>query len=140
MPTESPPRLSAGDPAAGGPVDYPRFSNAERDRRWDLVRALMHRDGVDVILGFPNSHMFDSFQASTRYLTGIGGNCASVGVVFPQAGAITAIVSPDQAPSYLQAVQDWVADIRAIAPSWAYAPAYIQRLEELGADRSRIGE
>jgi Xaa-Pro dipeptidase len=139
MVTETLPRVNAGDPAAGGPVDYPHFSNAERDRRWNAVRALMQRNGVDVILGFPNSHMFDSFQASTRYLTGIGGNCASVGVVFPQAGHITAIVSPDQAPAYLRAVQDWVTDIRNIAPSWAYAPAYIERLQELGAHSARIG-
>ena len=69
----------------------------------------MQRDGIDVIVGFPNSHMFDSFQASTRYLTGIGGNCASVGVVFPLCGDVTAIVSPDQDPAYLRAVQDWVA-------------------------------
>jgi Xaa-Pro dipeptidase len=99
----------------------------------------MRRDGIDVIVGFPNSHMFDSFQASTRYLTGIGGNCASVGVVFPQAGEVTAIVSPDQAPDYVRAVQDWVTDIRPISPGWAYAPPYLERLRELGASSCRIG-
>ncbi|MGI9147902.1 MAG: M24 family metallopeptidase, partial [Chloroflexota bacterium] len=133
------PLVSAGDPAAGGPVEYPRFSDAERDRRWARVRELMRRDGVDVIVGFPNSHMFDSFQASNRYLTGIGGNCASVGVVFPQTGQVTAIVSPDQAPEYLRAVQDWVADIRNIAPGWAYAPPFLERLRELEAENARIG-
>jgi Xaa-Pro aminopeptidase len=121
-------------------VDYPRFSDAERDRRWAKVRTLMQRDGIDVIVGFPNSHMFDSFQASTRYLTGIGGNCASVGVVFPLSGDVTAIVSPDQDPAYLRAVQDWVFDIRNIAPGWAYAPPYLDRMGELGAQQgARIG-
>jgi Xaa-Pro aminopeptidase len=132
-------RVSAGDPAAGGPLDYPRFSDAERDLRWSKVRALMQREGIDVIVGFPNSHMFDSFQASTRYLTGIGGNCACVGVVFPMSGEVTAIVSPDQDPAYVRAVQDWVSDIRPIAPGWQYAPPYLERLRELGVASSRIG-
>jgi Xaa-Pro dipeptidase len=133
------PRASAGDPASGGPVDYPRFSDAERDRRWTLVRSLMRRDGLDLIVGFPNSHKFDSFQAGTRYLTGIGGNCAAVGVVFPQAGQVTAIVSPDQDPEYLRAVQDWVSDIRPVSPGWAYAPPYLERLRELGISDARVG-
>lgn len=121
-------------------MDYPRFSDAERDRRWMTVRKLMQRDGIDVIVGFPNSHMFDSFQASTRYLTGIGGNCASVGMVFPLSGDVTAIVSPDQDPAYLRAVQDWVPDIRNVAPGWAYAPPYLDRLGELGVEQgARIG-
>ena len=133
-------RVNAGDPASGGPEDYPRFSEAERELRWAKVRALMRRDGIDLIVGFPNSHTFDSFQASTRYLTGIGGNCAAVGVVFPLSGEVTAIVSPDQHPDYLRAVQDWVADIRNVAPGWAYAPPYLERLAELGArEGTRIG-
>ena len=37
---------NAGDPASGGPVDYPRFSDAERDRRWQLVRSLMRREST----------------------------------------------------------------------------------------------
>jgi Xaa-Pro aminopeptidase len=99
----------------------------------------MRRDGIDIVVGFPNSHMFDSFQASTRYLTGMGGNCASVGVVFPLSGDVTAIVSPDQNPDYLRAVQDWVADIRNVAPGWSYGPPYLERLGELGVANARIG-
>jgi Xaa-Pro dipeptidase len=99
----------------------------------------MRRDGIDLIVGFPNSHKFDSFQASTRYLTGIGGNCAAVGVVFPESGEVTAIVSPDQHPDYLRAVQDWVTDIRPVSPGWAYAPPYVDRLRELGVRDARIG-
>ena len=132
-------RVNAGDPASGGPVDYPRFSDAERHRRWSVVRSLMRRQGIDVIVGFPNSHMFDHYQAGARYLTGIGGNCASVGVVFPQSGEVTAIVSPDQHPDYLRAAQDWVRDIRPVSPGWAYAPPYLDRFRELGVSSARIG-
>lgn len=134
-----PTRVGDGEIARGGPVDVPRLSKLERDRRWARVRQLMERDGLDVIVGVPNTHMFDQFQASVRYLTGLGGNCASVGVVFPRDGQVTAIVSPDQSPDYLRAVQDWVTDIRPIAPSWAYAPPLIDRVRELGAERARIG-
>src|SRR5437764_15268417 len=134
-----PTRVGDGEIARGGPVDVPRLSKLERDRRWARVRQLMERDALDVIVGVPNTHMFDQFQASVRYLTGLGGNCASVGVVFPRDGQVTAIVSPDQSPDYLRAVQDWVTDIRPIAPSWAYAPPLIDRVRELGATRARIG-
>ena len=39
----------------------------------------------------------------------------------------------------MRAVQDWVADIRKVAPGWAYAPPYLERLRELGAARARVG-
>jgi Xaa-Pro aminopeptidase len=134
-----PVRLGDGEVARGGPVGVPRLSSAERDRRWMRVRQLMARDGIDVILGAPNTHMFDQFQASVRYLTGLGGNCASVGVLFPREGEVTAVVSPDQSADYLRALQDWVSDIRPIAPSWAYAPPMLDRVRELGAGSARIG-
>jgi Xaa-Pro dipeptidase len=134
-----PARIGDGEVARGGPVDVPRLSRHERDRRWARVRQLMQRDRLDVIVGVPNTHMFDQFQASVRYLTSLGGNCASVGVVFPGDGEVMAIVSPDQSPDYLRALQDWVIDIRPIAPSWAYAPPLIDRLRELGAAGARIG-
>jgi Xaa-Pro aminopeptidase len=132
-------RVGDGEVARGGPVDVPRLSLAERDRRWARVRELMDRDGIDVIFGAPNTHMFDQFQSSVRYLTGLGGNCASVEVVFPRYGEVTAIVSPDQSPDYLRALQDWVFDIRPISPAWAYAPPLLERLAELGAEEARIG-
>ena len=104
------------------------------------VRTLMQRDGIDVIVGFPNSHMFDSFQASTRYLTGIGGNCASVGVVFPRTGDVTGDRQPRSAPGVSARRPGLGADIRTVAPGWAYAPPYLERLRELGApEGARIG-
>ena len=72
-----PPRIGDGEVARGGPVDVPRLSRPERDRRWARVRELMDRDALDVIVGVANTHMFDQFQASVRYLTSLGGNCAT---------------------------------------------------------------
>jgi hypothetical protein len=54
----------------------PRFSLAERDRRWRLVRELMAKEGLDVIVTAVNTGHWDHFQANTRYLTG-GRRCLS---------------------------------------------------------------
>ena len=52
----------------------PKFSSAERDRRWRRVRELMQREKLDAIIGFPNQSHWDQFQADIRYLTHIGGH------------------------------------------------------------------
>src|SRR5712692_5488106 len=36
-------------------VPFPRFSIAERDRRWRLVRELMARDGLDAVIAPENT-------------------------------------------------------------------------------------
>src|SRR5262250_162002 len=69
----------------------PRFSLAERDRRWRLVRQLMAEEGLDVIVTAVNTGHWDHFQANTRYLTGVGGNCGEASAVFPLEGEVTAI-------------------------------------------------
>ena len=63
-------------------LDVPRFSLAERDRRWRLVRQLMAEEGLDVIVTAVNTGHWDHFQANTRYLTGVGGNCGEAAAVF----------------------------------------------------------
>lgn len=116
----------------------PRFSLAERDRRWARVRALMARDDLDAIFAPPNTGMFDTFQANVRYLTGIGGNHAMAAAVFPREGEVTAIGSPDIDPSIWLARQDWVTDVRGISSAWGYSGEAIARLRELGRIR-RLG-
>src|SRR5207302_4612222 len=54
---------------------YPRFSLAERDRRWAAVRAEMAKAGVDVLVGSNNTGHWDHWQSDIRYLTQIGGHC-----------------------------------------------------------------
>src|SRR5258705_12395609 len=68
----------------------PKFSHAERERRWSRVRALMQQKQLDAIIGFPNQSHWDQFQADVRYLTHIGGHQTEVAVVFPLSGAATA--------------------------------------------------
>ena len=119
-------------------ADVPRFSLAERDRRWAHVRALMRQEKLDVILVPPNTGLWDQFGANVRYLTGIGGGCAQVGAVFPLDGAVTAVTNPDVDVRYWRARQDWVDDIRPVT-TWGASADCIARLHELGVDKGRIG-
>jgi Xaa-Pro dipeptidase len=126
-------------PVQGGFV--PRFSIAERDRRWARVRELMSAEGIDVIFVPPNTGHWDTFQASGRYLTSIGGNNAQVATIFPLDGDVTAISSPDINPAIWLSRQEWVADVRTSGSGggWGYTDHVIARVKELGLERGRVG-
>src|SRR6185369_17137477 len=100
---------------------YPRFSIAERDRRWSAVRELMRRDRLDVIITPQNTGHSMDYQANTRYLTHVG--------------EVTAIAT-SAAPRW-PTVQDWTKDVREARRN--YGPVIVQRLKELGVERGRIG-
>jgi Xaa-Pro dipeptidase len=115
----------------------PRFSMAERDQRWRRVRALMARDGLDVIVVPPHTGHHDHFSANARYLTGLGGFSLEVGAVFPLDGEVTAVTVPDVSPARWLAQQDWVTDIRSLRRE--FGDCMIARLRELNLPRARIG-
>lgn len=117
--------------------DGPRFSLAERDRRWQRVRALMDAERIDVIVAPPHTGHHDHFSAYTRYLTGLGGYSFEVGAVFPRDGAVTAIVVPDVAPEKWRAQQDWLGDIRTHGRD--FGEGLVARVRELGLAKPRIG-
>jgi Xaa-Pro aminopeptidase len=115
---------------------YPRFSLAERDRRWNAVRELMGRQNVDVIVTPNNTGHSMDFQANTRYLTHCGGGGdADVAAVFPLDGAVTAIATT--AVARWSTVQEWTTDIREARRN--YGRVVVDRLRELNLDRGRIG-
>ena len=90
---------------------YPRFSLAERDRRWAAVRKLMREQGIDVIVAPSNTGHSTDFQANARYLSHVGGGGdADIAVVFPLEGEVTAVAT--SAKPRWPIVQDWVADVR----------------------------
>ena len=85
------------------------FSLEERDRRWQKVRDLMRREGVDLIICLPNSHSHDRAAADPRYLTQLGENSDETTVAFPIEGEVTAWHSRGGVwPS-----SNWFTDIRA---------------------------
>ncbi len=116
------------DPVGQGQL-YPQFSLAERDRRWKLVRSLMAKEDVPVIV-FPNNtaHSTD-FQASTRWIShvGGGGDC-EVAAVFPLEGEITACVNRADT-DWCAPVQYWTKDLRNTKRN--PAGGVVERLKEL---------
>jgi Xaa-Pro aminopeptidase len=117
-------------------LPYPRFSLAERDRRWSAVRKLMRAQGIDVIVVPNNTGHSTDFQANARYLSHVGGGGdADIAVVFPLEGEVTAVAT--SAKPRWPVVQDWVTDIREARR--AYGRAAVERLKELKVDNARIG-
>ncbi len=115
---------------------YPRFSLAERDRRWKAVRELMRRQLIDVIVTPQNTGHSTDFQANTRYLTHCGGGGDSdIAAVFPLEGEVT-VIATSAAPRW-PTVQDWTQDIREARRN--YGRVIVERLKELKVDRGRIG-
>ena len=71
----------------------PKFSQAERARRWGKVRELMREQRLDAIVGFPNQSHWDQIQAETfQTLTHIGGYQTEAAAGPPESGPITAFV------------------------------------------------
>jgi len=114
---------------------YPRFSVAERDRRWTAVRRLMREQDIDVIVTPQNSGHSTDYQADVRYLTHCGGGEPDVAAVFPMEGEVTAIAT-SAAPRW-PTVQDWTKDVREARRN--YGRAIVERLKELKVERGRIG-
>jgi Xaa-Pro aminopeptidase len=115
---------------------YPRFSIAERDRRWKAVRAKMAEQHIDVIVTPQNTGHSMDFQANTRYLTHCGGGGdADIAAVFPLNGDVTAIAT--SANPRWTTTQDWTTDVREARRE--YGAKIVERLKELNIERGRIG-
>ena len=115
---------------------YPRFSLAERDRRWSNLREKMAEQHIDVIVTPQNTGHSMDFQANTRYLTHCGGGGdADIAAVFPLNGAVTAIAT--SANPRWTTTQDWTTDVREARRE--YGRVIVERLKELALDHGRIG-
>ncbi|HZS64460.1 MAG TPA: M24 family metallopeptidase [Xanthobacteraceae bacterium] len=115
---------------------YPRFSLAERDRRWRAVRERMRQQNIDVIIVPNNTGHSTDFQSNARYLSHVGGGGdADIAVVFPLEGDITAIAT--SAAARWPTVQDWTTDVREARRRYGKVAA--ERLKELKAEKGRIG-
>jgi Xaa-Pro aminopeptidase len=107
---------------------YPRFSLAERDRRWSAVRKRMAEEGIDVIVTPNNTGHSTHFQANTRWLTHVGGGSdADIAAIFPREGEVT--IAATTATLRWPGVQNWVTDCREAGRN--YGAVIVERLKEL---------
>jgi Xaa-Pro dipeptidase len=119
------------------PYPLPRFSLAERDRRWAAVRKLMAERGIDVIVAPHNTGHSMDFQADARYLTHCGGGGdADIAAIFPLEGEVTAVAT-SAVPRWTSKVQNWTADVREARRD--YGKQIVTRIRELGLKKPRIG-
>lgn len=116
-------------PTTVEPLDVPRFSLTERDRRWARVREFMTRDGVDVIVAPNATGAWNNQHANVRYLTGVGGNCAPAAAIFPVDGDVTAVTGPVPSREHWLGRQDWVLDVRPTF--FGLTNGLLERLREL---------
>ena len=115
---------------------YPLFSLAERDARWARVRAMMAREGFDVIVAPNNSGHSLDFQADSRYLSHVGGGGdTDIACIFPLQGDVT-VSAHGNAKERWTTTQDWVTDVRET--NRRHGDVIVQRLKELGAERGTI--
>jgi len=117
-------------------LDMPRLSINERDQRWARVRAAMAERDFACLIAPPHTGHWELFQADTRYLTHIGGNCSETACVFPLDGEVTAVVL--NRPEFWARAQDWVSDLRTPQHHMWSLPM-TDRMKELGIDRHRVG-
>ena len=118
-------------------LDVPRFSLAERDRRYERVRRFMRDAGVECLVVPYNTGHWGQFQADVQYLTCMGGNDAEVTAVFAAEGEPTAWVRSGRYIQSWLGAQDWFTDIRNNGGIWG--PPVVERIKELGLERGTIG-
>jgi Xaa-Pro dipeptidase len=118
-------------------VNLPRFSLAERDRRYRTVRDQMAARGLDCLVIPHNGGDWDNYQSDVRYLTGIGGHCTGAAAVFSIEGAPIAVIRDPQRLAWWKRAQNWVEDTRGKTGQWS--EALVQAVRDLGHERGRIG-
>ena len=59
--------------------DFYQLSTAERDRRWQAIRAGMDRLGLDCLLLSGNSGRWNEMLANVRYVSGYADNLSGIG-------------------------------------------------------------
>ncbi|MFD6189703.1 M24 family metallopeptidase [Streptomyces sp. NPDC060275] len=118
----------------------PAFSMAERDRRWDLARAFMEREGIDALLVFGEHE--DAGPAPFAYDTWFTNGRAGTTVVFPRNGEPVSLLPMEMfTKDHLESARR--GDVVWIPPENLRMPrdsrAIIAALGELGLEQATVG-
>ncbi len=119
-------------------IDLPRFSLAERARRYAAVRREMAARDLECLILPHNTGDWDSYQPDVRYLTGVGGGGSAASAVFPFAGEPIALCREPGRIDFWKRAQNWVSEVRA--PDHAvWSNAIVAAVRDLGCGNGRIG-
>jgi len=119
-------------------IDLPKFSLAERDRRYAAVRSEMAARDLDCLIVPHNTGDWDSYQPDVRYLTCIGGGGSAAAAVFPIVGEPIALCREAPRAEFWKRAQDWVSDVRA-PQNAVWSEAIVAAVRDLGHDHGQIG-
>ena len=120
-------------------LEVPRFSLAERDRRWTTVRRMMSETGLDGLVLWGESGKWESKISSIRYLTQIGGNGEEGVLIFPKEGEPTMFLWSSIMEPFWRHAQDWVKDIRERTRGQSWVSCIAGQLKKLNLSKGRIG-
>jgi Xaa-Pro aminopeptidase len=113
---------------------FPRFSDAEYQRRYAAVRAEMDKRGLDAVVAAGDSAFRDSNHANVYWLTNWRDPYAAYAVL-PRAGAPFLVISNEL---YLHTANR-AAVVDDVSGSFTPGKAIGARLNDLGLGRGRIG-
>jgi Xaa-Pro aminopeptidase len=116
-------------------LPFPRFSLAERDRRWRLIRELMAREGLDAFIAPENTGHYDHWQSDVRYLTQVGANCVDAAALITMDHDAIGFVGESAWPGL--AAPHW--GVQVLPTQRAFANAMIPVMKDLGLEGKRIG-
>ncbi|MDP7100829.1 MAG: Xaa-Pro peptidase family protein [Rhodospirillales bacterium] len=130
--------IPSGSAATKKIMDYvPRFSGAEKKRRWDGVREKMKTANLDALVFLGNDTFFDMGLVNVRYLTHIGSKAGTNALFFLDEDPIVWNALPhQQRPTNVHHhTQDWTSDIRPFLG----LGDMISELQSRGIDKERVG-
>ncbi|MBP49911.1 MAG: hydrolase [Acidiferrobacteraceae bacterium] len=115
----------------------PRFSLAEKDRRWDGIRKKMKMANLDALVLLGNDTFFDMGLVNVRYLTHIGSKVGTNALFFLDEDPIVWNALPhQQRPTNIHHhTQDWTTDIRPFLG----LNDMISELRSHGIENGRVG-
>jgi Xaa-Pro aminopeptidase len=116
---------------------YPRFSEAEYERRHTATRELLERSGCDVLILFGSSAQGGTGQADIYYLSQHMGRQENILLFFPDADPVLLVTAFNHVPNARR--QSVIADTRFGGPKPRFGQTILDVLRERGVSPSRVG-
>lgn len=116
---------------------YPRFSDAEYERRHTATRDLMERSGCDVLILFGTSSQGGTGQADIYYLSQHMGRQENILLLFPDSEPVLLVTAFNHVPNARR--QSVIQDTRFGGPKTEFGQTILDVLKERGVDPKQIG-